>query len=314
MLDTCGRESRRPEPGRGRPAMLPCTLAVASLIVTLLACGAGDAPPAASSALPPTRGSAGAATATASSTPAAPAAALDSLPPGALVEQMLTFDYPPGDTALDCVPLDPVLPVNPNDVNAKLRDGERWRCSLAAGEDVTIVLAVDSMEGGLTYIKDLRALYADGSTQDLGGAGAEPPPRGEAFLHTIDLDFDGTRELGLLEWWGATGNEGWQYWRWQSATHRLVDDTVLTNLGNPEPLAGTHCLRTHGVGGMAGMIHSMEVGCWQGGRLVTVGAENQSWNDTIHAFLRYLSTRRPGAGALTLLRIDTVRDSLWKQP
>jgi hypothetical protein len=221
---------------------------------------------------------------------------------------MARWEYPLGDTAQACAPLDSV-PVAGEEsrITRPLRDGERFRCNLGSAGDLVLQIRVDPLDSTHASVRGLRVLGE--AAYDLDVTWGEPPPRGFPFLSTQDLDFDGQRELKLLVWWGATGNTGWEIFRRDTGSGRLVLDSALTALADPEPLAGVHCVRTGGVGGAAGAIHSLDVHCWAGRRLIHVYAADQM-DAGRGLFIRRGLALRPGADTLILFRVDSVRDTL----
>jgi len=226
-------------------------------------------------------------------------------------DSMARWDYPLGDSAQACAPLDSVSHADEESrVTRPLRDGERFRCNLGHAGEVLLQIETEPLDSAYTSVRGLRVLSSS-AAYDLPVTWGEPPPRGFPFLATHDLDFDGVRELKLLVWWGATGNTGWDIFRHDPVSGRLAPDSALTELADPEPLAGVPCLRTGGVGGAAGAIHSLHVHCWAGRRLIRVYAADQS--DAGHGlFIRRGFALRPGADTLVLFRVDSVRDSLWR--
>ena len=97
--------------------------------------------------------------------------------------------------------------------------------------------------------------------QQLETIGDEAPVRGMPYFFALDFDGDGYRELVAMALVGATGNTGYDVWRWDLASGRFAKDTVLSGLSNPRPVPGRPCVTSHSVGGMAGMIHSNGMLC-----------------------------------------------------
>jgi hypothetical protein len=64
----------------------------------------------------------------------------------------------------------------------------------------------------------------------------DSPPKGETWLKSEDLNFDGYQDLLLLASWGATGNQSWCIWLFDAASSRFryVPDFQLgTHTLNP---------------------------------------------------------------------------------
>jgi hypothetical protein len=57
----------------------------------------------------------------------------------------------------------------------------------------------------------------------------DSPPKGETWLKTEDLNFDGYQDLLLMASWGATGNQSWCVWLFDGASSkfRYVPDFQL---------------------------------------------------------------------------------------
>lgn len=146
------------------------------------------------------------------------------------------------------------------------------------------------------------------SIQQLASSADEPPPRGMPYFYALDLDGDGYRELVAMAWWGATGNTGYDVWRWDPAAGRFAKDSVLSGLSNPRPLPGRPCVTSHSVGGMVGMLHSNGVVCRERGRWVRESDESQDWNAAERFFVKVTRERR--GDSLVVVRTDTVRDTL----
>lgn len=143
--------------------------------------------------------------------------------------------------------------------------------------------------------------------QRLQRSADERPARGRPYFFALDFDGDGYRELVAMTWWGATGNTGYDVWRWDATVGRFAKDTVLSGLSNPSAVPGRPCVTSHSVGGMVGMIHSNSLLCREGGRWVTRSTETQDWNAAARAFIRVTSERR--GDSLVVIRTDTVREA-----
>lgn len=108
----------------------------------------------------------------------------------------------------------------------------------------------------------------------------ESPNGGTApSLVAQDLDGDGNRDLMLLSWWGATGNRGYLAWRFDVASDGFVAIPGFEELCRPEVEPGKPCVRTHSVGGHAGMIFTRQRWCWREGRLELVWSQVQDADD-----------------------------------
>jgi hypothetical protein len=159
------------------------------------------------------------------------------------------------------------------------------------------------------FVRELR-VDGPGAPQVFTTRDADAPPIWTRYFFALDFDGDGYRDLALMSFWGATGNRGYDIYRYDSTASRFVYDSVLSVEGNPEPEPGRRCVRSHSVGGMAGGIRREATLCRLRDRWVTTRVERQDWNDSLGAFLRVVRQRR--GDSLALVRVDTVRDSTFK--
>ena len=219
------------------------------------------------------------------------------------------WDFPIVDGALPCLSLDTASVARGDTVQHQpFGNGERFRCVLSLDDTVIVALVLDETDAAFRFISALRTVDATGLTIDsLPGGTAEPPPPRTPFLVVQDLDFDGTGELKLLSWWGVTGNTGWTIFRRDPPTRRVVLDTVLTRVGDPEPLAapGARCVRVVGTGGHVGMIRTISVYCWDGDRLPELFRSSQEWNDSTRRYVRRSYARADGRDSLVLIRTES---------
>lgn len=73
---------------------------------------------------------------------------------------------------------------------------------------------------------------------------AESPYRDSKYFKIVDIDFDGYQDIGLLSWWGKTGNEGWKFWRFDPASGKFVQDKLISELPHPEFDPKTKTIKT----------------------------------------------------------------------
>jgi hypothetical protein len=182
-------------------------------------------------------------------------------------------------------------------VDCRIRDDRR---------PVRVTLEADLVHDFVTVVR----VALPETTQALRTVDADAPPMGTRYFFALDYDGDGYRDLALLSFWGATGNRGYQIYRYDSTASRFVQDSVLSAEGNPEPEPGRRCVRSHSVGGMAGGIRREATHCRLGDRWVMMRLEDQDWNDSLGAFIRVVHHRR--GDSLRLVRVDTVRDSTFR--
>lgn len=194
-----------------------------------------------------------------------------------------------------------------------LRRGAVFRCTLRRGaQPVRVVLRADP-DGVPVRAEVFDPASAARPRQVLRISANEAPRRGGEILEAVDLNADGWMDLMLMSWWGATGNTGYEVFVYDPAARRFTKSQVLSAQSNPEPIGGRPCVRTHAVGGMAGMIHDQDEFCWRGGVWVHVRSESQVWDrerstDSVYVFRRTIRARRNGR--LQTVRVQTVREPM----
>jgi hypothetical protein len=103
----------------------------------------------------------------------------------------------------------------------------------------------------LDAIKTIE-IYVSGMnhpSQVLAVGDMEAPYRHSTYFKSVDIDFDGYQDIALLSWWGATGNEGWTFWRFNPITKTFVQAPEISALGRPEFDAQTRTIHSHSKGG-----------------------------------------------------------------
>jgi hypothetical protein len=131
----------------------------------------------------------------------------------------------------------------------------------------------------------------------------EPFKPGELNLYTEDFDGDGVRELLVRNFEGATGNFGYEAWRFEPTSRRFTKDTVISKMGSPVHMAGRPCVRES----WNSSIHDQSgwVECFSGGRWVIV------WHSETHSDEKSMVVRRSLSvrigDSLRVVRSDTLR-------
>jgi hypothetical protein len=101
----------------------------------------------------------------------------------------------------------------------------------------------------------------------------ESPPKGEAWLKTEDLNFDGYQDLLLLASWGATGNQSWCVWLFDAASSKF--------LYVPDLQLGTHRLnakdKTIVTSSYEGPVYTQTILHLAGTKPVVVAERRGSW-------------------------------------
>ena len=123
-------------------------------------------------------------------------------------------------------------------------------------------------------------------------------------LNAFDLDADGYRDILVGKFWGATGNRGYDAWRFDPSTRRFVADTALSAMWNPNPIAGRRCVSTSNTSarddGMG--VHCLHDGQW---RLNSI--ETNTWNRDSNSVTHEVIVRR--GDSLVLVKRETRPDS-----
>lgn len=138
------------------------------------------------------------------------------------------------------------------------------------------------------------------------GAEAEVPlPSHRDLLRAIDLDADGHRDLLVGKFWGATGNRGYDVWRFDPRTRRFFVDTAFTGMWNPDPIAGRPCVSTWS--NSSARDDEMAVFCLHAGRWILDSLESNTWQRTTHRVEHTIMARR--RDSLVVLQRETRPDS-----
>ncbi|HST59105.1 MAG TPA: hypothetical protein VLK84_10460 [Longimicrobium sp.] len=127
-----------------------------------------------------------------------------------------------------------------------------------------------------------------------------PPESRVERIHRIDLDFDGTADVGFVTELSMAGSRS-EYWRLDPRTGRLDHAGVYETL---QPDSAARELTTYIRGGHAGRLWTASRWRWVDGALAEVRQEEQDVQPDGEGYVRIVRERRNGALA------ETSRDTL----
>jgi hypothetical protein len=126
------------------------------------------------------------------------------------------------------------------------------------------------------------------------------------MVRAIDLDADGWRDLIVGKFRGATGNRGYDVWRFDQASRRFAADSTLSTLWDPNPVRGRPCVSTHSHSSV--IDGERGVHCLHAGRWLLDSAEVDSWQRPTHTVVHEVFARR--GDSLVIVRSTTRPDSM----
>jgi len=138
----------------------------------------------------------------------------------------------------------------------------------------------------------------------------EQPYRGAVYFQIEDVNFDGYKDIKLLNWWGVTGNVNFSFWRFDNNNGKFIYDAELSDLTSPIFNPKTKLITTYETGGMAGMIHTGRKYKYQDNKLLLIEEENQIWIENEKQFLKTIRIMKNGAMRDSLKQI--IVDDNWK--
>jgi len=126
---------------------------------------------------------------------------------------------------------------------------------------------------------------------------------GALNLYTEDFDGDGVRELFVRSFEGATGNFGYDAWRFDTTSRRFTKDTVISKMASPVHMAGRPCVRES----WNSSVHdgSDSVACFRAGRWVDVWQSETHYDEKSKVVRRSLAVRI--GDSLRVVRSDSLR-------
>jgi hypothetical protein len=140
----------------------------------------------------------------------------------------------------------------------------------------------------------------------LHGESEAPLPHFTDVVRAMDLDADGSRDLLVGRFWGATGNTGYDVWRFRPSLRRFVADTALSQLSNPHPIPGRPCVATHSNSSVND--DGIGVYCLHEGRWRLDSAVTNTWNRDAGTITRETAVRR--GDSLVRVGMETRPDSM----
>ncbi|HKH91195.1 MAG TPA: hypothetical protein VKA54_05280 [Gemmatimonadaceae bacterium] len=196
---------------------------------------------------------------------------------------------------------------------------DRWRHAMARGAEYRCVvhpsltlrlrLVGDTTHPSLDSIVVLPETESADVLQVLHrepGDAEMPLPYHTDVLSTFDLDADGFRDLLVGKFWGATGNRGYDVWRFDPVARRFVADSALSKMWNPSPIAGRRCVSTYS--NSSARDNGTGVYCLHDGRWRLDSAEMNSWNRDSNSVTRSIMVRR--GDTLVVVKTETRPDSM----
>lgn len=78
------------------------------------------------------------------------------------------------------------------------------------------------------------------------------PPLNERYFQLEDINFDGYKDIRIMLFWGATGNEIYSYWLFDPAQNKFIYNEDFKELTSPTLYPKTKRFKTHWNGGSAG--------------------------------------------------------------
>ena len=187
--------------------------------------------------------------------------------------------------------------------------GAEYRCVVHPSLTLRLRLLGDTASPSLDSVLVLPEGESTNALQVLhreSGDAEMPLPYHTGILSTIDLDADGYRDLLVGKFWGATGNRGYDVWRFDPAARRFVADGELSKLWNPSPIAGRRCVSTSS--NSSARDDGMGVYCMHDGKWRLDSLETNTWNRDANTVTHEVMARR--GDSLVLLGRETRPDSM----
>ena len=190
----------------------------------------------------------------------------------------------------------------------RIARGITYACTIHPSLVLRMVVAGDTSSPSLDSVLVFTSSDSTRPLQILHRAAGDaemPLPHFTDVVRTIDLDADGWRDLLVGRFWGATGNSGYDVWRFDSTSRRFAFDSTLSTLVNPTPVAGGPCVSTYSNSSVADDV--IGVYCLHSGRWRLDSAESHTWMRDSNAIRHDIMARR--GDSLVIVRSETKRDT-----
>jgi hypothetical protein len=210
--------------------------------------------------------------------------------------------------AIGCRRTDTPRPVPDSEVVEDLRGGARFSCVLRKGRPPIEARADADQDGFVVGVRITASTWERPWSQALDAWSTGRPYIGADVLEVIDYDKDGWGDLRMLDWTGATGNRGYQIFRFDPRRERFVRDSVLSATDGADTLPGPPCVQGFRKNG--GRRYDLWTICLERGRWEMVMKETQDYIPGKPLFL--LQRRERRGGRMVVVRSDTLtEDDVW---
>jgi hypothetical protein len=185
-----------------------------------------------------------------------------------------------------------------------LSSAPRVRCHMRGGDADVVIEAAVSPEGYAErlFVRDPGMDSTREPLQTIELDLPEPFRSNRVNLFTEDFDADGLRELLVASFEGATGNFGYQAWRYDVASRHFSRDSSISAMASPVHLTGRPCVRQSW--NTSAYDHSGLVECFRAGRWVTMWRSGTRSDPKSKVVRRYLEVRV--GDSLRVVRSDTL--------
>lgn len=112
----------------------------------------------------------------------------------------------------------------------------------------------------------------------------EAPPNGSDWFLAEDFNFDGYKDVFLMTWWGATGNQGGCIWLYNTRSGRFEYSKELSELPWRRLDPTTKTIFTFENGGAVGRVYDANRYRVEDNKPVLIWHEHQDLDDAKHQF------------------------------